>query len=544
MYPYNLTENPFPSAPTPGVSDTLLLGGKRHKKSKASVISCLEDMGKKIREDHDSKQFRLVTVIHDVGSGKTHLALHLRTCNELSDKAIVSFTDMSQLYPRTINNFYKGMITGFHRHIIDGLRSAILNYLREKAESDNKAKKIFKYSIWDKIKATSLGHKTQLVLKNKLSHDELALQEVLAEEFSAVEIAIIQSIISDKLAFQHAKVNSLEEIILSVCAFAKLTLLFLNRITVFEIDEFDTDIHSMDILKALINAHVPSALLLLVLTPSAYYEIRNTNVSLFDRLEKANYKIDLAGSNTLDEISDIVLEYMNSGIGDKAMNNREQEDLLAKIKILYDEFPDFRNIRSMINVMYHAVEYAAKNGSQLIDEQSLDEMLTTVYPGLRLRDSIMAVPLSEFMKIARESKDVEKIKSSVELAINALLNCANDSGRAVNTAPLQKNGNFIDVTYDDFVGKKTAVEISINEENCPEFERPVNRLSSDHVADNLPIFTNKENIENRQRTYASVTIDRHKLVDLIYFNKMYSDNQMHEDDMERALALGRSIKLY
>ena len=80
-----------------------------------------------------------------------------------------------------------------------------------------------------------------------------------------------------------------------------LTLLFLNRITVFEIDEFDTDIHSMDILKALINAHVPSALLLLVLTPSVYYEIRNTNVSLFDRLEKANYKIDLAGSNTLDE---------------------------------------------------------------------------------------------------------------------------------------------------------------------------------------------------------------------------------------------------
>jgi hypothetical protein len=543
MYPYNLTENPFPSAPTPGVSDTLLLGGKRHKKSKASVISCLEDMGKKIREDHDSKQFRLVTVIHDVGSGKTHLALHLRTCNELSDKAIVSFTDMSQLYPRTINNFYKGMITGFHRHIIDGLRSAILNYLREKAESDNKAKKIFKYSIWDKIKATSLGHKTQLVLKNKLSHDELALQEVLAEEFSAVEIAIIQSIISDKLAFQHAKVNSLEEIILNVCAFAKLTLLFLNRITVFEIDEFDTDIHSMDILKALINAHVPSALLLLVLTPSAYYEIRNTNVSLFDRLEKANYKIDLAGTNTLDEISDIVLEYMNSGIGVKAMNNREQEDLLAKIKILYDEFPDFRNIRSMINVMYHAVEYAAKNGSQLIDEQSLDEMLTTVYPGLRLRDSIMAVPLSEFMKIARESKDVEKIKSSVELAINALLNCANDSGRAVNTAPLQKNGNFIDVTYDDFVGKKTAVEISINEESCPEFERPVDRLSSDHVADNLTIFSNK-NIENRQRTYASVTIDRHKLVDLIYFNKMYKDNQMHEDDMERALALGRSIKLY
>jgi hypothetical protein len=124
------------------------------------------------------------------------------------------------------------------------------------------------------------------------------------------------------------------------------------------------------------------------------------------------------------------------------------------------------------------------------------------------------------------------------------LNCANVSGRAVYAAPLKKNGNFIDVTYDDFVGKKTAVEISINERNHPEFERPENQLSSEHVADNLAIFSNNKNIENRQRTCASVTIDRHKLVDLIYFNKVFKDNQMQEDDIERALALGRSIKLY
>jgi hypothetical protein len=31
---------------------------------------------------------------------------------------------------------------------------------------------------------------------------------------------------------------------------------------------------------------------------------------------------------------------------------------------------------------------------------------------------------------------------------------------------------------------------------------------------------------------------------LIYFNKVFKDNQMQEDDIERALALGRSIKLY
>ena len=45
---------------------------------------------------------------------------------------------------------------------------------------------------------------------------------------------------------------------------------------------------------------------MLIFTPSSYDDIRRTNVSVFDRLEKANYKIDIAGSNTLEEVIDIV----------------------------------------------------------------------------------------------------------------------------------------------------------------------------------------------------------------------------------------------
>ena len=163
----------------------------------------------------------------------------------------------------------------------------------------------------------------------------MALNEALAGHFTAVEISIIQSISSNRFLSNHPEANSLEEIITNVCALAKLNLTFLNLISVFEFDEFDSDKHSMDILKALINAHLPSTLLLIVLTPSAYEQIRNTNPPLYDRLEKANYKIDLAGSNTLDEISDIILEYINSNQKDKSMTFSERDDLLSKIKILY-----------------------------------------------------------------------------------------------------------------------------------------------------------------------------------------------------------------
>ena len=50
---------------------------------------------------------------------------------------------------------------------------------------------------------------------------------------------------------------------------------------------------------------------MLILTPSSYEEIRNKNSAVFDRLEKANYKIDLAGSNRLGRvILDIGFEYL------------------------------------------------------------------------------------------------------------------------------------------------------------------------------------------------------------------------------------------
>ena len=94
MYPYGLAKNPFPSAATPGNEDIMLLGGERHKKAKSLAVACVEDIENKIQQEDGSTQFRLVTVTQDVGSGKTHLALHLRNCREISDKAMVSYTDL------------------------------------------------------------------------------------------------------------------------------------------------------------------------------------------------------------------------------------------------------------------------------------------------------------------------------------------------------------------------------------------------------------------------------------------------------------------
>jgi hypothetical protein len=545
MYPYALLKNPYPSAPTPGNAHVQILGGKRHKTSKVTVISCVEDMNKKIGENYFDNQFRLITVIHDVGSGKTHLALHLRTCKELSDKTVVSFIDLSQLSPRNMNNIYRGMLMGFERNYTNKLRRAILQYLREKAEKGlTKAKKIFNYGILDQIKGHSIAYKMEQILDKKIVPNYSTLDDILIEDFSSLEIAIIKSIIGDELISNSHKVNSLEDIVQNLSAVTSLNLKFLNKITIFEIDEFESDKQSMELVKAVTNAHLPFTLLLLILTPSSYEEIRNSNSSLFDRLENANYKIDLAGSNTLDEITDVVLEYIKCGQKGKTITAEDEKDLIGKIKILYDEFPDFRNIRSMINVIYHAIEYTAKTGSAIIDEQSLDETLTSVYPGLKVRESIMAVPVSDFMKIARNSDDIETLKSSVRLGIRDLVTCAYNTGRIGRPLPVEEKDTNIDITFNDSSGSKTGIVFSIEKDHTKSFEQLSEETIAPEIIDRLIVFTNNNMKNNRASNRTTVVeIDRHKIVDLIYFSNKYKNNQIMNDEIDRALVLAKSMKL-
>jgi hypothetical protein len=63
------------------------------------------------------------------------------------------------------------------------------------------------------MKSASLENKMQLILHNKISHDEIALHEVLAGQFSAAQIALIQLILSGK--FQP----SLSEISKCLCSY-------------------------------------------------------------------------------------------------------------------------------------------------------------------------------------------------------------------------------------------------------------------------------------------------------------------------------------
>jgi len=168
LYPYKLDRNPYPSGPTPTLSDAMILGGKRHKEAKAALVSCISDLRSKISvATAIDKDFRVVTMIQDVGSGKTHLALHTKGVKEVSESAIVSYTDLSQISPRNMHSLYGAMLAGFTDEYVTILRKTVIDYLLQEAEQNvPSAKRIFNYGFFDFIRGKSLTDKADELLRN------------------------------------------------------------------------------------------------------------------------------------------------------------------------------------------------------------------------------------------------------------------------------------------------------------------------------------------------------------------------------------------
>lgn len=545
MYPYKLDRNPYPSSPTPTLIDARILGGKRHRKAKAALMACISDLASKVIANGSAtdKDFRLVTVIQDVGSGKTHLALHTKGLKEVSDNAVVSYVDLSQISPRSMHSLYSAMLAGFTDDYITTLRQVVVKYLQDRAERNiRSARKIFNYGFMDSLKGRTLKDKAAQLLRNELVPNYSAINQTLSNEFSPVEIAILKLVIEGKFRADAQNVATLEDVIASLAALSSLNLKFLGTLTLFQMDEFDSDKESVEFVKAVINAHLPSTILMLIFTPFSYNEISRANVSVFDRLEKANYKIDLAGSNTLEEIIDIVLEYIRHHDATKSFTTEAERDLAAKVKVIYDEFSDFRNVRSMLNIMYHATENAAKRSIASIDEQAIDDTIKNVYPGLRIRGSVMDVPISDFIKIRRNCNDIQTLETGVRTAVRDLVNYAHEVGAVARPQSADGKGNGIDIIFSDPYGTNVAVAVVINRDHAKSFEQISNTLKSTGFVDKLVILTNA-NTTAGTNGGTVVNIDRCKMIDLIYFSNKYKNNEMQQDDSQRALMLAKSIRL-
>jgi hypothetical protein len=553
MYPYGLTANPYHSSPTPRFSDSTILGGERHKEAKNAILSCMHDVCSKMALSE--KDLRVVTIIQDVGSGKTHLALHMQTVEEMSAKSVISYVDFSQISPRSKTVILNSILDGFREEDLDSLRSTLIGLIMASRHDREKAKlvkRLFKHGLLSEIKGESLEDKIGFLLQRRIKiRDEATLNELLGKNFTDLEKKLIYYVLNDEMKDWASTIVSLGEMLEFLTSIISLNQKLLNKLTIFEFDEFDSEGDSMEFIKAIINYILPSSMILLIMTPASYDEIRKKNLSLYDRLEKANYKIDLAGSNAFSEINDIVLEYMRSGNTTGEFTQESELDLSSKIKIIHDEFPDFRNVRSMINILYHATELAAKCGAAIIDEHVLEETIRTAFPGLRIKGSIMSVPVSDFMKIRRMSKDkdIHELEARVKNAVQDLVQCT--EGESSLSPPDLFEGaaaELVDVLYRDSQGDKVAVSVALDKERSfkinqgitkSQFSADVNRVLI--LSDRSGQFSVHEKEVGPQ--VKNVNMDDSKLIDLIYFSSKYRNSQISDEDLKRASMLAKSIEL-
>lgn len=552
LYPYGLKINPFPSSPTPSYTDSQILGGKIHNEARDAIVSCISDLYSKLDgKKPTDRDFRLITVIQDVGSGKTHLAFHIKGLPTIVNNTVTSYMDLAQVFPRDIHNIYDSILGGFSDNDVESLRRNLLYFMCNKVNQNGKyVRKVFNFGFLDSLSGNkSLNRKVEDILKGEQKLNFQYAPELLCSDFSEIQIDMIRSLLGDRLKSDVTKIRSLEGVINSLSSIADMNLKLLKKLTILEFDEFDSKKESLDFIKAIINAHIPSSILILILTPSVYDEIKKDNPSVFDRLEKANYKIDLAGSSTLSELTDIIFEYIKHYDENNLFSSEYAEQLAGKIKFVYDEFPDFRNVRSMLNIFYHASEEASRKGSFILDEQIIDDTIKRIYPGSKIRGSLMNIPLSDFITLKQNTINAGTIEHDIREAVGNLLTLTKYEGY-VNELNFDNSiAEGLDITYNDSYGSKIGISVVINDELTKTQAQISNATKSLNIIDKLVVLTgNSHRIfggtsRNGNSLTTIVNMDNARILDLIYFNNKFKKQEILKDDLERAITLARSIKL-
>ena len=537
MYPYNLNKNPFPSSPTPNLEDAQILGGKRHQESRNSILTCIEDLVKQTETSDSREKFRIITVIQDVGSGKTHLTLNIKISG-INEKAIISYLDMSQIYPKNIPSIYQSMISGFEPEYLYNLKKELLYYIKDLIKSDNKiAKKIFKLGFFESISGRGIDNKILQILENRLQPDLGYIDNILGEEeFSKNDISTIKTIIQNQ--FENNESITLMDMINRLSTLSKINLKLFNKISLYQFDEFDNNEETLSFMKALINAHISNTILMLILTPSSYLKIASENSSIYDRLEKANYKIDLAGSNSFEEISDIVLEYIKFYNLNTTITDGQRNELLSQIKILYEDF-DFRNIRSILNIMYSAFEIASNKKMSIISEQILDETLRKTYPGLKIKGSLVDISISDYIKIKNRIDASSDIKKDIVNSLRELINYLHQHNIKCKYEYYLPLEEAVKIIYKDHSGSTSQMTMLLNESTLTNMESTVFNNIERTVKDfNYPKITttNNESI--------SINLDRTKIIDLLYVYDKINRNLHTQADNNKIFLLAKSINLY
>ena len=543
-YPYGLKMNPFSHVPTPSLTAAKVLGGRRWKEAKERILICIDELRESMLRGQ--KDFMIMSIVGPLGTGKTHLALHMKT---LKDEFECAYIDLTRIEPKDLQSIYLAIIKELGHGFFQELRNGLILNLVDKTEKGNKsAKKALGIGIIDRIIGRRPIDIAKGIVEKRRSMNIYALRDAFPELVDDATFESVLNTISENSNW-FLEVKDFNEALKKLKSLTRV-LCSLGRVLLIEVDEISASKPLMDGLKAIINEKPPGVVLVTILRSEVEKEIANADPSLADRLQKASFTYFLSQPDDPEEIWDIIKEYLKFH---KALISEEDGEVLKNlIKYAYSEF-GINELRGILALIREALELA--KGSWRISEDHLIGAIIRIRPTAELRGSIMRIPIPDYLRIIKAStKTYEEISDNLTRAIRDLgrylfmrgaIFYAHGASRRIDTPGGSRNFRLADVYLEEKDGKKVIVNVKITEKDCltkQEIEDTLEIVEHGRI-DQAIILTNaaySKDLEHPKLIFAKIG-DKHSIADYIYFSEKFQNRRLNEEDEKNVIRLAKSL---
>jgi hypothetical protein len=542
-YPYGLKINPFSHVPTPSLTAAKVLGGRRWKEIKERILICVNELKESMLKGQ--KNFSIVNIVGPLGTGKTHLALHMKI---LRDEFDCAYIDLTRIEPKDLQNIYLSIIKELGEGFFHELRNKIVLNIGDRAErGDKSARKVLRIGIMDRIFRRRPTRIAKEVIEKRRSIDTYALREAFSDMLDDAFESVL-NILSENLNwFLEAK--DFNEALRKLKGLTRVSC-NIGRVLLIEVDEISANKSLMDGLKAIINEKPPGVVLVTILRSEVMEEICNADPSLADRLQKAPFTYFLAQPDDPEEIWDIIKEYLK--FHNAVISKEDGEELKNLIKYAFSEF-GMNNLRDILALMREAFEIA--KGSERIREDHLIGAIIRIRPNAELRDSLMRIPIPDYFRIIKTStKTYEEISDNLTRAIRDLgkylfmkgaIFYAHGASRRIDTPGGSKSFRLADLYLEEKDGRKVVVNVKITEKECltrQEIEDTLEIVEHGKI-DQAIILTNaaySKDLEHPKLVFAKIG-DKRSIADYIYFSEKFQSNRLNEEDEKNVIRLAKCL---
>ena len=120
--------------------------------------------------------------------------------------------------------------------------------------------------------------------------------------------------------------------------------------------------------------------------------------------------------------------------------------------------------------MYSSFEIASYKKMSIINEQILDETLRKIYPGLKIKGSIVDISISDYIKIKNRIDFTKDIKVEIVNSLRGLINYLHQQNIKCKYEYYLPLEEIVNVVYKDYTGSTSQITLLLTETTSPNMK--------------------------------------------------------------------------